>query len=147
MIRWLASTGCLFLVVGCATPKPAPIKLEPFHQGPWEKEIGYAQAIRAGHVIYVSGTVGADEKGFPKDLESQLKLAFRAIEETLKAQGATLQDVAVERIYTTDMEALKKCQELRKQIYGGHLPAATWVEVRKLYTPESLIEIEVEAVK
>jgi enamine deaminase RidA (YjgF/YER057c/UK114 family) len=52
----------------------------------------------------------------------------------------------MERIYTTDMDGLIKCQETRKRIYGDWLPAATWVEVRRLYTPEAMIEIEVELV-
>lgn len=141
----LALMGCLMLA--CAAPKPAPLTLEAYHQGPWEQEIGYSQAIRAGRVIRVAGTVGADAQGFPKDMEAQLKLALASVEATLKAQGASLQNVVSEHIYTTDIEALKKCQEVRKRIYGGHLPAASWVEVRRLYAPEALLEIEVEAMK
>lgn len=117
-----------------------------YHAGPWEQRIGYAQAVRAGHTIYISGTVGADEKGFPKDLESQLKLAYAAIENTMKHYGANFSNVAMERIYTTDMDGLIKCEQVRKGIYGTSLPAATWVEVRRLYTPEAMIEIEVELV-
>ena len=117
-----------------------------YHAGPWEQQIGYAQAIRAGHTIYISGTVGADEKGFPKDLEAQMKLAYASIEKSLNHYGANFSNVVMERIYTTDMDALIKCQETRKSIYGNWLPAATWVEVRRLYTPEAMIEIEVELV-
>jgi len=117
-----------------------------YHAGPWEKDIGYSQAVRAGHTIYVSGTVGADEKGFPKDLEGQMKLAYGAIQKTMSEFGADFSNVVMERIYTTDMDALIRCQETRKSIYGGWLPAATWVEVRRLYVPEAAIEIEVELV-
>ncbi len=117
-----------------------------YHAGPWEQQIGYAQAVRAGHTIYISGTVGADDKGFPKNLESQMKLAYAAIANTMKHYGASFSDVAMERIYTTDMDGLIKCEEVRKGIYGTSLPAATWVEVRRLYTPEAMIEIEVELV-
>ena len=52
----------------------------------------------------------------------------------------------MERIYTTDMEALIKSQETRKSFYGTWLPAATWVEVKRLYVPEAALEIEVELV-
>ena len=44
-----------------------------YHEGPWEQQIGYSQAVRAGHTIYISGTVGANEKGFPPDMESLIK--------------------------------------------------------------------------
>ncbi len=119
---------------------------EVFHAGPWEQEIGYAQAIRSGRTIHVAGTVGANENGFPSDLESQMKLAYAAIRRTLDHFGASLSDVVNERIYTTDMESLIKAQEARKQIYGKWLPAATWVEVKRLYRTEAKLEIEVEAV-
>ncbi len=52
--------------------------------------------------------------------------------------------VVMERIYTTDMEALIRSQETRKQFYGNCLPAATWVEVRRLYGPADKIEIEAQ---
>jgi 2-iminobutanoate/2-iminopropanoate deaminase len=133
------------------TPQPgkasgAKTSFSVYHSGPWEQQIGYAQAIRAGHTIYISGTVGADEKGFPKDLEAQMKLAYASIEKSLNHYGASFSNVVMERIYTTDMDGLIKCQETRKRIYGDWLPAATWVEVRRLYTPEAMIEIEVELV-
>ncbi len=117
-----------------------------YHAGPWEQEIGYSQAVRAGHTIYISGTIGANDKGFPKDLESQMKLAYAALGKTMSQYGADFSNVVMERIYTTDMDALIKTQPVRKSIYGAWLPAATWVEVRRLYVPEAEIEIEVELV-
>ncbi|HXW12407.1 MAG TPA: hypothetical protein VD694_06580 [Nitrososphaeraceae archaeon] len=30
---------------------------------PWEKEYGYAQAVKVGDIIYVSGQVSHDDKG------------------------------------------------------------------------------------
>lgn len=117
-----------------------------YHAGPWELQIGYSQAVRAGHTIYISGTVGADEHGFPKDLDSQMKLAYASIRKTMSQFGADFSNVVMERIYTTDMDALIKSQETRKQIYGAWLPAATWVEVKRLYVPEAMLEIEVELV-
>ena len=129
-----------------ASAGPGETALSAYHAGPWEEKIGYSQAVRAGHTIYISGTVGADEKGFPKDLEAQMRLAYAAIEKTLEQYGANVSDVAMERIYTTDMDALIKLQEVRKGVYGKWLPAATWVEVRRLYVPEAMIEIEVEVV-
>ena len=130
--------------VGTAThSKP---RFSAHHQGPWEEQIGYSQAVQAGRTIYISGTVGANEKGFPADMESQMQLAYAAIRESMSHYGADFSNVVMERIYTTDIEALIKCQEARKKIYGDWLPAASWVEVRRLYAPEAKIEIEVEVV-
>ena len=116
-----------------------------YHAGPWEQEIGYAQALRVGNTIYISGTTGTDENGNPADLESQMKLAYAGIRKTLAHYGADLKNIVMERIHTTDMEALIKAQETRKAIYAGWFPPATWTEVKRLYEKAAKIEIDVEA--
>ena len=126
-------------------PKGTTTKPLIYHAGPWEKEIGYAQALRVANTIYVSGTTGTDVNGNPPDLESQMKLAYRGIQKTLAHYGADLSKVVMERIYSTDMDALIQAQETRKAIYGGWLPPATWTEVKRLYEKGAKIEIEVEA--
>jgi 2-iminobutanoate/2-iminopropanoate deaminase len=118
-------------------------KVTTFHLGPWEEEIGYSQSVRVGNRILVSGTA-ADDTVF-KDLESQLKDIYQSIMTTLAHDGASLKNVIKETIYCRDMEALIKCQHIRKKFYEGHLPAATWVQIEKLYAPGHWIEIEVEA--
>lgn len=119
-------------------------RFSAYHLGPWESEIGYSQAVLAGRTVYISGTVGADEKGFPPDMQSQMLLAYAGIQKTMSHYGADFSNVVNEHIYTTDMDTLIKCQETRKKIYGNWQPAATWVETKRLYTPEAKIEIEVE---
>ena len=124
-----------------ASQKPA---LDSYHAGPWEQTIGYSQAVRVGHMLYVSGTVGADAKGQPADLDGQMKKAYGGIQKTLAHYNTDVSHVVMERIYTTDIEALIRSQETRKQIYGNSAPAATWVEVKRLYAPADKIEIEVQ---
>ena len=119
-------------------------KITTFHLGPWEEEIGYSQSVRVGNRIIVSGTVGDDS--ISKDTESQLKDAYQTIITTLAHDGANLKNVIREMIYCRDMDALIKCQDLRKKFYDGHLPASTWVQVERLYLPGHLVEIEVEAI-
>ncbi|HJZ64695.1 MAG TPA: Rid family hydrolase [Candidatus Acidoferrum sp.] len=119
-------------------------QFEVFHAGPWEESIGYAQAIRAGHSLHVSGTVGANAKGQPEDLDSQMKVAYDGIGKTLARYNTDFSHVVMERIYTTDIEALIRSQQTRKKIYGDWAPAATWVEVKRLYSAGDKIEIEVE---
>jgi enamine deaminase RidA (YjgF/YER057c/UK114 family) len=122
-------------------PKPA---LETYHAGPWEQRIGYSQAVRSGHMLYISGTVGVNSKGKPDDLDSQMKNAYAAIQKTLAHYKSDASHIVMERIYTTDMEALIRSQETRKQFYGNWLPVATWVEIRRLYGSADKIEIEVQ---
>jgi len=121
--------------------KPA---FETYHAGPWEQRIGYSQAVRSGRMLCVSGTVGVNSDGKPDDLDGQMKNAYAAIQKTLAQYKTDSSHVVMERIFTTDMEALIHSQETRKQFYGEWLPAATWVEVRRLYSPVDKIEIEVQ---
>ena len=125
-------------------PKQSKPALETYHAGPWEQRIGYSQAVRSGRMLYISGTVGANSEGKPEDLDSQMKNAYAAIQKTLAQYKTDASHVVMERIYTTDMEALIRSQETRKQFYGDWLPAATWVEVRRLYAAADKIEIEVQ---
>jgi enamine deaminase RidA (YjgF/YER057c/UK114 family) len=117
---------------------------ETYHAGPWEQRIGYSQAARSGCMLYVSGTVGANAEGKRDDLDSQMKNAYAAMQKTLAQYKTDASHVIMERIYTTDMDALIRSQETRKQFYGEWLPAATWVEVKRLYGAADKIEIEVQ---
>jgi enamine deaminase RidA (YjgF/YER057c/UK114 family) len=119
-------------------------RFDTYHAGPWEQEIGYSQAVRSGNMLFVSGTVGADAKGLPTDLDGQMKVAYSGIQKTLAHYHTDLSHVVMERIYTTDIEALIRSQPTRKQIYGEHAPAATWVEVKRLYGAADKLEIEVQ---
>lgn len=138
LMKW-AACGALLLLPACVPPKTT---LVAFHRGPWENHIGFSQSIQAGNRVFISGCVGDPAKSF----EEQMRQAYAQIQETLEHHKTSFAHIAVERIYTTDMDSLIKCQEIRKEIYAGHLPAATWVEVKRLYQPGLQIEIEVEVV-
>jgi enamine deaminase RidA (YjgF/YER057c/UK114 family) len=52
----------------------------------------------------------------------------------------------MERIYTTDMDALLKVADRRLKHYApAQLPATTWVEVKRLVDPGFLVAIEAVA--
>lgn len=145
-VLWGAWTFAQDVVHSAAQSAPASQKsgFETYHLGPWEQEIGYSQAVRSGNMLYVSGTVGANAKGEPTDLDSQMKKAYAAIQKTLAHYNTDLSHVVMERIYTTDIEALIRSQPTRKQFYGASAPAATWVEVKRLYNLADKLEIEVQ---
>jgi enamine deaminase RidA (YjgF/YER057c/UK114 family) len=140
--------AAILLLVGPAGAQKAASPSRPgfdtYHAGPWEQTIGYSQAVRNGNMLYVSGTVGADNKGQPADLDGQMKKAYAGIQKTLAHYNTDLSHVVMERIYTTDIEALIRSQPTRKQFYGDHAPAATWVEVKRLYGAADKIEIEIQ---
>ena len=113
-----------------------------FHWGGAESDTasGYTQAILTGNVLYISGTVG-----FGKTMDEQLKSVYQGIDRTLKHYGANVQNIVKENLYTTDIEATKAANGVRKLFYKGDYPAATWTQISRLYMPSALVEVEVIA--
>lgn len=105
------------------------------------ESIGYAEAIQVGNTIYVSGAVAGGAT-----MEEQVRRIYERLAVTLGRFGATLADVVKETAFTTDMEALKAANAARRAAYGAHSPAATWVQISRLYMESAKVEIEVTAV-
>ncbi|XVJ65312.1 MAG: RidA family protein [Lacibacter sp.] len=117
------------------------VQKEKFHfqLGQQDTAGGYAQVIKTGNVIYVSGTVALNIT------EADLKRVYKVIEKSLEHYGASLQNVIKETIFTTDIEAMKQLNTVRKQIYKGDYPSSTWVQVVRLFMRDAKLEIEVVA--
>jgi enamine deaminase RidA (YjgF/YER057c/UK114 family) len=139
MKPFLSSLAALLLCLAAPLSASAPQK-EKFNQGPWENEIGYAQAVRVGNLLYISGSTGSGP------MPQALAQAMDGIQRSLAHYKLGFAHVVKENIYTTDIEALKAHKEVRKAYYKGDFPAATWVQVVRLFSPEQVIEIEVVAV-
>ena len=107
---------------------------------PGEDQVGYAQAVKVGTTLYISGSVGE-----ATDLRMQLHQAYESIDKSLAAYEASFQNVVMEHIFTTDLAELIKNKDLRREFYGGDWPAASWVGVQRLYTPAILVQVEVIA--
>lgn len=123
-----------------AVAEQPPLAKKKFNRGPWENEIGYTQAVRVGNTLYVSGVTGGGA------MPDAIKKSYDNVAKTLAAHGLGFQHVVKETIYTTDIEALKTNKGIRKTYYGTDFPAATWVQVARLFRPEHVIEVEVIAI-
>ncbi|WDF55868.1 RidA family protein [Mucilaginibacter sp. KACC 22063] len=91
------------------------------------ESVGYAQVVKTGNTLYISGIPTADLslKGVAG--------VYQSLETSLQAFGATPKDVVKETLYTTDIETMKKYNNARKAFYKGDFPAATWLQVSRLY--------------
>ena len=92
-----------------------------------DSSIGYTEAVLVDNVLYISGWL---DKG---TIAEQLQGIYFNLGKILKAYGATYQNVVKETLFTTDMEAVKSNNEVRKVFYQGDYPAATWVQISRLY--------------
>ena len=67
-------------------------------------------------MIYISGTVARDVT------PEGIKRVFDALEKTLNNYGATFQNVVKENLFTTDIEAMKQHNQVRKAFYKNDFP-------------------------
>jgi 2-iminobutanoate/2-iminopropanoate deaminase len=118
------------------------LKKEKWHWGNALKQdtgAGYAQALKVGNVLYISGTVSREVN------EEGVKQVYAALEKTLQQYGLGFAHVTKENLYTTDIEAMKQYNYMRKQFYKGDFPAATWVQINRLYMADAKLEVELIA--
>ncbi|WP_075291507.1 RidA family protein [Pararhizobium arenae] len=65
----------------------------------------YSAAVQSGELLFVSGQVGSREDGSPEpDFAAQVQRAFDNLEATLKAAGATFDDIIDVTTFHTDPE-------------------------------------------
>jgi enamine deaminase RidA (YjgF/YER057c/UK114 family) len=128
----------------------------------WEQAYGYAQAVKVGDTIYVSGQLSHDDKGnmvgpAPVDddgnildhgnMRIQMAQSYDNAKKVLAQYGATLANVVEEVLYVTDMDAaFAVAGTVREEAYGGHpVVASTILVTPRLAFPNQLIEIKMVA--
>lgn len=123
-----------------------------YHKRELEKGFYYAQAVKAGNTLYVSGCVSWDANGNiigAGDMKAQVAAVYTDLKETLAANGATFKQVIKETVFTTDMEALEANNDVRIKFYkdaDSAPPSSTWIGCTCLAAPELMLEIECIAV-
>jgi 2-iminobutanoate/2-iminopropanoate deaminase len=105
-----------------------------------EDEIGYTQAVKVGNTIYISGAVGWGKT------QDALKLVYDELEKSLKNYHATFENVVKENLYALALDSVIKYKDIRKLYYKNDFPAATWVQVSRLYNEGLVVEVELVAV-
>lgn len=120
-----------------------------YSHAPWEEQVGYCRALRAGDHIYVTGTapVGDDGSCFaPGDACAQTRRCLEIIEQALRDLGVDCTRVVRTRLFVTDISRWEEYGRAHREFFAEHPPATTMVEVKSLIDPQMLIEIEADAV-
>jgi len=78
-------------------------------------------------------------------MDAAVRSVYDRLKQILEANGLSFASVVKETVFATDLDAFIRNKELRKEFYGKSLPAATWVQVQRLYLPSFVVEVELTA--
>jgi enamine deaminase RidA (YjgF/YER057c/UK114 family) len=129
---------------------------------PWEAAYGYAQAVKVGDTIYLSGQLSHDDDGSmvgPAPLDGEGRIAdhgnmgvqmaqsYANAKKLLARFGAGMENIVEEVVYVTDMDAaFAVAGDVRAAAYGGApVVASTILVTPRLAFPDQLIEIKLIA--
>lgn len=116
----------------------------------WEDKVGYCRAVKAGNLVFVTGTAPVDETGAgvfaPGDGYAQARRCLELIERALARLGADRTRIVRTRMFVTDIARWPEYGRAHAEFFAEHRPATTMIEVKALIDPGMLIEIEADAV-
>ena len=131
-------------------PPNLPRNVNPKELGPAR---GYSHATVAGGLVWLGGQIGSDPTGKvpePGDILAQYTRAIRNVSTALQAAGCAPSDTVKLNYYVTDLKAykdnLRAIGSAYREVFGNYYPATTLVEVRSLFDPDALVEIDAVAV-
>jgi 2-iminobutanoate/2-iminopropanoate deaminase len=110
-----------------------------------EREFGFAQAIKAGETIYVSGQLSHDEEGtfiHPDDFDAQLRQVYANFEKVQAHYGVTRNQVINETQFIVNLHEHAAAMAAANLAYfGEHRPTSSTIGVQSLFFPGQLIEV------
>jgi enamine deaminase RidA (YjgF/YER057c/UK114 family) len=128
------------------------MEMNLINPGQLAKPIGYNHGIKvsgASTLLFLAGQVAWDGAGNlvgEGDFVAQFDKALENLMAVVKESGGSPESVVKLNIYVTDKEkyiaSLKQVGQVYRTHMGKHFPAMTLVEVKSLYEPGTLLEIE-----
>jgi 2-iminobutanoate/2-iminopropanoate deaminase len=109
----------------------------------------FSQAVKAGGLVYVAGTIGTDAKGavVKGDVKAQTKQALENIDRVLKQAGSSMANVASVTVYLRNAADFAAMNEVYSTFWPKDPPARTTVVVTQPFAvPDGLVEIAMVAI-
>jgi len=117
--------------------------------GAWPERYTFSPAVRAGNLLFISGTTAGDESGAivgPGDIVAQTRYIYEKFRRILTAAGAGFEHVVQTTEYITTTEHYARTAAIRRELFTPPYPTATGVIVAGLLREGALIEISAIAV-
>ena len=116
----------------------------PLPEGVARPTAPYSSVVVDGDLVYTAGQVGFDQEGklVPGGIEEQVQQALENLAASLRAAGASLEDVLKVNVYLADLADFPGLNAVYSEFFPQPYPARTTVGVS---LPAGLL-VEVEAV-
>jgi enamine deaminase RidA (YjgF/YER057c/UK114 family) len=105
--------------------------------------------VEGGRLLMLAGQDASDADGLilaPGNLLAQYEQVLKNLKTVVEAAGGSLQDIVKLNVYVTDRDdyraKLKPLGELYRAYFGRHYPAMALFEVKGLFKPDAVIEME-----
>lgn len=115
------------------------------------KPSGYSNGVLVygGKLLFLAGQTAMDANGVlvaSEDMVAQFRQALQNIQAVVSEARAQMTDIVKLSIFVTNKQAyqahLKEIGQVYREFFGKYYPAMTLVEVKSLWDPAALIEIE-----
>src|ERR1051326_626873 len=123
--------------------------IELFNPPELAPPVGFAHAAAAGDLVFLGGQTGTDASGritAPGDVVGQAAQALRNVATALRAAGTEPARAIKLTYFVTDAAAyranLRSIGAAYREVFGRHYPATSLFEVKGLFDPDALVEIE-----
>ena len=129
----LPTLMCAFLLIAMQTPSKQIVNAGPAPVGP------YSPAVKAGGLIYVSGTLAQDARGElvgQGDVAAQTRRVVERMRETLAASGSSLEQVVAVTVYLKNAADFAKMNDAYKIFWPSAPPTRTTV-ITELVLPST----------
>jgi enamine deaminase RidA (YjgF/YER057c/UK114 family) len=108
------------------------------------KSINVSQTVRANGTVHFSGIVAATGQGevvAKGDAAGQIRCVLRTLERLLAEEGMSFANLVSTTVYATDIEAISAQLAVFGAAFEGHPPAMTLIEIKRLASPDYLLEL------
>jgi len=104
----------------------------------------YSQAIRTGHLLFISGQVPLDPATgdmIDTGIAGQTHRVLKSLDSIVRASGATLGDVVKTTVYLVDMADFAAMNQVYRTYFEDPAPARVAVQVARL-PKDARVEID-----